>query len=96
MVPDLQGGFHGPGGDLKSLDDKGADQQGQSQGDDDRFRIFAKCGFFLDFWIFQFPSPFGLFKTNIHRRERRARGEKFNIEKAKIHNAREKERFLFF
>ena len=58
MVSDLQGGLHGPGGNLERLHHKGADQHRQGQSDDDRFRIFAKCGFFLDFWIFQGASPF--------------------------------------
>ena len=73
MVADLQGGFHGPGGNLKRLDNKGADQHRQRQGDKDRLRIFPNRGFFLDFWIFQFTSPFGLLKTySPQRAQRRA------------------------
>ena len=42
MIPDQKGRLHGTRGDLEGLYDKGADKEGEDDGDEDRLSIFPK------------------------------------------------------
>ena len=63
MVSDLEGLFHGPGGNFKCLNDKSSDEQCQYYGDNDGFNVFSESALFFLREGFIYLNGFSFFQS---------------------------------